>query len=716
MNKKQPMQLSLRAMFVAMLIVAVVLLFLLSGFALLFNYRLRENQNYLLKASEIETALFTMSNALSGLLARESMILSIRNIEDFQSLQPSEPMEQQFIVGLSKLKKEAHISPEIMEAMRSIQTTFQGLLTYENRIQTEAEAMLKIKKQLKEQSEKVDKEIISLQGLSESVYGTLYLRNKKIINQVVDYEQKPEELNRQAVRDQFLSDVVQVVASDSTGAQRTTQKLNVGIVTLDALMHQLINESDPDLLNSLKGNQLLQLISLMRREIAQLGKQLPNFPELVSAAKQIGDVFNSIAMQLVEGPNNVFELRQQYNNNDLAIQLSATQIQQNLLDLQKEFNSLSEKGIAMKVDLLETAKRLSANNRLEIVLMCIGVVLLMLILGYYVQRTTSNSVRLLTDAMNKLVKAEGGLEYRLEKTRYADLNEVINAFNEMAGQLHYTHGHLRELVELKTKDLSLANESLAKLIIELKAAKGQAEAASKIKSEFVANMSHELRTPLNAIIGYSEMLMEDAQAAGTQSTITDLSRVIGSAKHLLSLINDVLDLSKIESGKLDILLEKVNIPTFIKDLELIIGQIVTKNNNTFRLVVDPAVGVMFTDLVRVRQCLLNLLSNASKFTKEGQITLEIKPILRNNVKWVQFSVSDTGIGIPEEKLKLLFQAFSQTDASTTREYGGTGLGLYLTKQFCTMLGGEISVSSEAGKGATFTMILPESSEQIKGAK
>jgi len=246
----------------------------------------------------------------------------------------------------------------------------------------------------------------------------------------------------------------------------------------------------------------------------------------------------------------------------------------------------------------------------------------------------------------------------------------------------------------------------------LKAAKVQAEDASRIKSEFVANMSHELRTPLNAIIGYSEMLMEDAVDAGQKSTIDDLSKVIGAAKHLLSLINDVLDLSKIESGKLDLFLEDVNIPDLAKDIEMIIGQLIAKNNNTFAMTIDPELNMIFTDLVRVRQCLLNLLSNASKFTKNGKITLDIKPVLRNTEKWIQFTVSDTGIGIPAEKLNLLFQAFSQTDASTTRQYGGTGLGLYLTKTFCMMLGGEISVKSESGKGSAFTILLPTTREQM----
>ncbi len=706
------MKLSLRLMFTSLLVLSVFLLFLLGAFALLFNYRQNQNQLNLLKASKIETSLFSMSNALSALLTRQSLVLSIRNVEDFGKLPPSSQIEQQFVLVLERLSAETDQNLDIKSITRSIQATFQELLQNENKIAAGSKTMLKLKSQLTEKALQVETELINLRGLSESVYGNLFLQNRKIVNQVTNEMRASNVQDKNALSTQSFNSVIELIASPSATAQRITQKLNVGFVALDALMHQLINESNSDVLNSLKGNQLLQLINLIQTNIRHLKKQLSDFPAMMEIAEAIGEKFNTISQQMVQEKDNLFDLRYDYNVNDAAVQEAVLQVQNNLITLQKDFTILSDNENQIKTEILERADKLSSNNRLGILLISSGVVLLMLTLGYYVQHTSSNAIQILTNAMKKLVKAEGGLDYRLTKTKYADLNEVIDAFNTMASDLHFTHEHLRELVELKTHDLSLANEYLAKLITELKAAKVQAEDASRIKSEFVANMSHELRTPLNAIIGYSEMLMEDAVDAGQKSTIDDLSKVIGAAKHLLSLINDVLDLSKIESGKLDLFLEDVNIPDLAKDIEMIIGQLIAKNNNTFTMTIDPELNMIFTDLVRVRQCLLNLLSNASKFTKNGKITLDIKPVLRNTEKWIQFTVSDTGIGIPAEKLNLLFQAFSQTDASTTRQYGGTGLGLYLTKTFCTMLGGEISVKSESGKGSAFTILLPTTREQM----
>ncbi len=250
-------------------------------------------------------------------------------------------------------------------------------------------------------------------------------------------------------------------------------------------------------------------------------------------------------------------------------------------------------------------------------------------------------------------------------------------------------------------------------ITELLKARRDAEAANESKSQFLANMSHELRTPLNAIIGYSEMLAEDAQEEGQGQFLPDLKKIHSAGKHLLSLINDILDLSKIEAGKMELYLETFDVRDAVEGVATTVRPLIDKNSNRLELKLVGELGTMQSDVTRVRQVLLNLLSNASKFTENGTITLEAR---RDNHggsgESLVFLVSDTGIGMTPEQLDRLFQAFAQAEVSTASKYGGTGLGLAISKRFSEMMGGGVTVESEPGKGSTFTVRLPATAPSL----
>jgi signal transduction histidine kinase/ActR/RegA family two-component response regulator len=269
-------------------------------------------------------------------------------------------------------------------------------------------------------------------------------------------------------------------------------------------------------------------------------------------------------------------------------------------------------------------------------------------------------------------------DYALRAVRETDdeVGVLIDGFNEMLDQ-----------IQQRDAELTVALDA--------------ADRANRAKSAFLANVSHELRTPLNAVIGYSEMLEEEVIERGSEDLVPDLKRINSAGRHLLGLINDVLDLSKIEAGKMDLSLETFDLRQIISEIEAVIQPLIQKNANTLTVRCAEDVGMVHADTTRVRQILYNMLSNAAKFTERGAITLDVAREPAPDGDWISYRISDTGIGMTPEQLGRLFQAFSQAEASTSSKYGGTGLGLAITRRLCQMMGGDITVTSEAGKGTTF---------------
>jgi two-component system sensor histidine kinase/response regulator len=314
----------------------------------------------------------------------------------------------------------------------------------------------------------------------------------------------------------------------------------------------------------------------------------------------------------------------------------------------------------------------------------------------------------LVDTVDKVKGFElGAADYITKPFQHKEVLARINA--------HLNLHQLQKTLEDKNKILQQQYETLETVVRALQQTKHAAEEANVAKSQFLANISHELRTPMNAIIGYSELLKEEAEELHVTDFVDDLDKINRAGRHLLDMINDLLNFSKIETGKMELTLETFDIDVLIQEVVIAARPLIEEKTNILEVSCADEIGVMLADLTKVHQILFHLLSNASKFTKQGTIKLAVSKEREGKSEWVTFKISDNGIGMTPEQQQKIFQVFTQGDGSSTREYGGTGLGLTITKRFVDMMQGTISVESELGQGSSFTIRLPVKKDHISAA-
>ena len=643
---------STKHLLIILLLVGITAILVLSVAAGLTGKRLaRNNENLVAVALPLQAANNGLTTAVLGFIERQRAILSARSQPELEALEANVELRQHFNKELERLHKFSGNVPGVSSIMATMDASHDEFLSADQALFHNARLLLEINEALLLRVRMIEEQVAEAQRVTEGISGKVNLaikRTKRRMRRAVSGKGDAEKL--QGLVEKHLD-------RGQEDIQQASNDVRASMDALPAMALNMMLARDVDTLRSIKGNQSDQLVTRVEKSLDALGEKLSASPEYQESSKQVYDVIRDFWLFTSEGDRSMYELKLRSIELEKQMDQVRSRADAAAASIRSSLDELSDLVSSIRTSATVASEKTVSTSKYTTVAVSLFTLILFSVIGAAIYRAVIRS----GEALSKAFDAS-------EQSRI------------LAGQ---------------AREEALQHKSAA-------------ETANQAKSAFLANMSHELRTPMNAILGYSEMLIEEAEDLEQEDFIPDLQKINKAGIHLLALINDVLDLAKIESGKMEAFAEVIGIDSLIDDVSGTAHPLMEKNNNTLSIERGKDLGSAFQDMIKLRQALFNLLSNAAKFTHDGTITLHANRTEQAGVDWLTFAVSDTGIGIAEDKVDHVFEEFTQADDSTTRDYGGTGLGLAISRRFCQLLGGDLTAHSELGKGSTFTIRIPAS--------
>ncbi len=641
---------STKHLLIILLLVGISAILVLSTTAALTGKRLAENnENLVAVALPLQAANNGLTTAVLGFIERQRAILSARSLPELDAIDTNGALKQHFNQEWEKLHQYSSSLAGVSTIMTAMDASHGEFLSTDENLFRNARFILEINEALLLRVNIIEKSVIEAQKVMEAISGKVNLtikRSKRRMSRALSAKGGDEKLH--GLMKKMLVDGQEDI-------RQASNQVRADMNALPALALDMMLAKDVDTLRSIKGNKQDQLVQHVQQSLEILKEKLSVSPDFQEISLQLDVVIRDFRALISDGDRSIYELK--LRSIELEEQMDQVHRRADTAAalIQSSLDELSNLVASMKTSVTAVSEKTIRTSKSTTIAVSVFTLALFSIIGAAIYRAVIRSGEALSQAF--------------------DESEASRKFADQAREEALQH-------------------------------RSSAEAANQAKSAFLANMSHELRTPMNAILGYSEMLIEEAEDIGQEDFIPDLKKINQAGTHLLALINDILDLSKIESGKMEAFAEEINLDRLIDEVSSTIQPLMAKNSNKLSIQREGQLGSAHQDRTKLRQVLFNLLSNAAKFTHEGTVTLSISRTGQAGEGWLILAITDTGIGIPEDKIDHVFEEFAQADDSTTRNYGGTGLGLAISRRFCLLLGGELSVQSRFGEGSTFTIRIP----------